>query len=142
MPHIEKATAEIVADMILDLPEFVRKESSEEINFRTADKDPLILIARSSDALAGFLVSYQISEDVYYNWIIGVLPKHRRLGLSRVLMDAFEIHAKYNGYLTCRVKTMNRYRAMLHLLVSRNYDITEFQDDKIVFEKPVINKAM
>ena len=68
---------------------------------------------------------------------MGVLPSHRRKGISTQLMDAFESFASANGYRICQVKSMNRYRSMLRQLIDRGYDIVGLEDRKILFEKRI-----
>lgn len=125
-----------IARLIRDLPEFEIKNTSEEIVERVKDRDGQFIACKSGDQFAGFLVSYALSQNTYYNWIMGILPPFRRKSHASLLMDEFEEYAKRRGYKRCRVKTMNRFHAMLNLLIRRSYNIISVEEDgKLVFEK-------
>lgn len=92
-------------------------------------------LAGTIEPFDGFLVAYEEEPSVYYNWIMGVIPSFRRQGVASCLMEAFESFARTRGYESVRVRTMNQYRGMIHLLMARGYDITGFANDKITFER-------
>ena len=138
MIEIVHTKSEVVAGVIEKLPEFPYKTTAIEIADRSNKNNALLLLARENDQDAGFLVAFPITESIYYNWIMGVLPPFRRRGISNMLMDEFERYSLEYGYTKCLVKTMNRYRNMLRLLVNRNYNIIGFDGSKIAFEKEII----
>ena len=138
MTEIVNTKSEVVAGVIEKLPEFPYKTTAIEIADRSNKNNALLLLARENDQDAGFLVAFPITESIYYNWIMGVLPQFRRRGISNMLMDEFERYSLEYGYTKCLVKTMNRYRNMLRLLVNRNYNIIGFDGSKIAFEKEII----
>jgi GNAT superfamily N-acetyltransferase len=135
MADIIQSNADAVVKLIQALPEFPHKTTADEIIQRTNKPHAQILVATVESQSAGFLVSYPDSDDVYYNWITGVLPDYRRQGLADRLMNHFEHYSEINGFTICRVKTMNRYRSMLLLLINRGYDIVSYTEPKITFEK-------
>jgi GNAT superfamily N-acetyltransferase len=138
MIKIVHTNPDVVAGVIEKLPEFPYKTTVIEIADRSNKNNALLLLAKEKDEDAGFLVAFPITESIYYNWIMGVLPAFRRRGISNMLMDEFERYSLEYGYAKCLVKTMNRYRNMLRLLVNRNYNIIGFDGSKIAFEKEII----
>ena len=135
MIQIKPGTPELVEKLISELPEFTTKTGADEISERIASRDSHILLAIFGSAMAGFLVAYKEEDGIYYNWMMGVLPKFRKSGIGRKLMEVFERLAQAEGFRTVRVRTMNRYRGMLMLLVSRGYEITKYESGKITFER-------
>jgi GNAT superfamily N-acetyltransferase len=138
MTEIIQTNPDVVAGVIEKLPEFPYKTTAIEIADRSTKNNALLLLAREKDQDAGFLVAFPITESIYYNWIMGVLPPFRRQGISKMLMDEFERYSLKYGCAKCLVKTMNRYRNTLRLLINRNYNIIGFDGSKIAFEKEII----
>ena len=52
-----------------------------------------------------------------------MLPAHRMTGLAQRLLDRQEAWAAEYGFPAVTVKSMNRYPAMLHLLIRNGYRI-------------------
>jgi len=104
----------------------------------------ILLVAEAGGRAVAFKLGYPISPQVFYSWIGGVIPAFRGHGTARALMKMQEQLAQERGYGTIRVKSMNQFPAMLHLLISADYKIvdTEYptsslKDSKIVFEKRI-----
>jgi GNAT superfamily N-acetyltransferase len=53
----------------------------------------------------------------------GVLPAHRKAGLAQRVLEAQEVWASAHGFAAVKVKSMNRYPAMLRLLIHNGYQI-------------------
>lgn len=115
--------------------------SAEDYRAKIDGRDYLALIAECSHGPAGFKLGYGVSETVFYSWLGGVDPDYRGRGIAQALLHEQERSAAAMGYTMIQVKSMNRYPAMLHLLLSNGYLITghEADDDpiaaKIVFSK-------
>lgn len=136
--HINKANPDIISDLITAIPEFDNKNSAEDITDRLHGKQAAIWCYYMGDDIAGFLICYDIDEFTYYNWIMGVLPDFRRQGCGEYMIDHFEDCAEKYGYRKCAVKSMNKYRSMLALLLRKGYDILSVESDgKIYFEKKI-----
>ncbi|WP_139248268.1 GNAT family N-acetyltransferase [Janthinobacterium lividum] len=78
-----------------------------------------------------------------YSWLGGVLPAHRKSGLAQRVLEAQEAWASAHGFAAVTVKSMNRYPAMLRLLIRNGYQIRlveHFGDtarERIHFIKPL-----
>ncbi|MBN2775888.1 MAG: GNAT family N-acetyltransferase, partial [Prolixibacteraceae bacterium] len=119
--HIEisKTSAESIKKLIDSIPEFY-PTPIEEIEKRIADKEVKLFVAKEALEIAGFIIAYQNSFEIYYNWLSGVLPKFRGRAIATKLFEAYEDYAAILGYKTCQVKSMNKFKGMLQLLISRN----------------------
>ncbi|MCS6119127.1 GNAT family N-acetyltransferase [Shewanella baltica] len=111
------------------IPELDRPLTSEVLNQRLQGKKCLILVAYVEGELAGFKLGYEQEEAIFYSWLGGVASDFRRLGLAQSLLEYQETWARRQGYNHIQVKTMNRFPAMLNLLISNQYLITELSAD-------------
>jgi len=125
-----------ICHIIHSLPEFTHKTTEQEIRERIEGKDNDLFIIQGNGKPAGFLIAYNLDEKVYYNWIMGVLPEFRRKGFGRQLIEQFELTAREKGYATVQVKTMDKFKAMQHLLTGLKYEKIGFDDKgKIILRK-------
>jgi len=111
------------------IPELDRPLTSEVLNLRLQGKKCLILVAYVEGELAGFKLGYEQENAIFYSWLGGVASDFRRLGLAQSLLEYQETWACRQGYNHIQVKTMNRFPAMLNLLISNQYLITELSAD-------------
>lgn len=111
------------------IPELDRPLTSEVLNQRLQGKQCLILVAYVEGELAGFKLGYEQEETIFYSWLGGVAFDFRRLGLALSLLEYQEAWARRQGYRQIQVKTMNRFPAMLNLLIRNQYLITELRAD-------------
>ncbi|WP_025898687.1 GNAT family N-acetyltransferase [Sneathiella glossodoripedis] len=119
------------------IKEFEKRNDKERIEARLADRQSLILIAVQHGRPIGYKVGYALDEKVFHSWIGGVLPEFRGRGAAQLLLEAQEKHIRLIGYEYIQVKSMNRFPAMLRLLIRNGYEITGFdtQTTKISFQK-------
>lgn len=124
-----------------NIPEFSKTLSLEALRERLADRASYILIARVEEKPVAFKVGYALSRSIFYSWLGGVLPENRRQGIAcqlRLVQEAWALRA---GYETIQVKSMNRFPAMLKLLIGADYQICGYENlgdaarSKIIFEK-------
>jgi GNAT superfamily N-acetyltransferase len=130
-----------IPSLISAIPE-LQPCRQEEIDARLNEADPLLLLAESNGTPAGFKLGYRLTPEIFYSWIGGVCPEHRRSGLATTLLKLQEQVTRDRGYRLIRVKSMNRFPAMLQFLISQGYQIVgtegsahESDRIKIVFEK-------
>ena len=103
----------------------------------------LILIAEADGQPVGCKLGYAAEDGSLYSWLGGVLPAHRKSGLAQRLLEAQEAWASAHGFAAVTVKSMNRYPAMLRLLIRNGYQIRlveHFGDparERIHFIKPL-----
>lgn len=120
-------TPELAAQLIQlsqQIPELDHPLTNEVLDQRLQGKTYLILVA-----LAGFKLGYEQEETIFYSWLGGVASDFRRLGLAQSLLEYQETWARRQGYNHIQVKTLNRFPAMLNLLISNQYLITELTAD-------------
>ncbi|MCG9965514.1 MAG: GNAT family N-acetyltransferase [Shewanella sp.] len=113
------------------IPELDRPLSSDSLTARLSGKTCLILLAYVEGELAGFKLGYEQEKGVFYSWLGGVASDFRRLGLAQSLLEYQEKWASNQGYNHIQVKTMNRFPAMLNLLIRNQYLITELKADPL-----------
>jgi len=107
---------------MLGIPEFDRPRTLQDLQARLP-AGTLVLIAKIDSLLAGFKIAYPLSDTELYSWLGGVLPAYRQAGLAQQLLAFQEDCARERGFHTLSVKSMNRYPAMLRLLIRNGYQI-------------------
>ncbi|MCU8031553.1 GNAT family N-acetyltransferase [Shewanella sp. SM73] len=125
-------TPELAAQLIelsQQIPELDHPLTNEVLDQRLQGKTCLILVAYVEGELAGFKLGYEQEEAIFYSWLGGVASDFRRLGLAQSLLEYQETWARRHGYNHIQVKTMNRFPAMLNLLICNQYLITELTAD-------------
>ncbi len=117
--------------------------SIEQIATRIGDADTLLVVADAAGSAVGFKLGYALSPRTFYSWIGGVVPTCRGQGIARSLLRLQESFVCERGYDELHVKSMNRFPAMLRLLIAEGYAMVGYERDsheswdggKIVFEK-------
>ena len=103
----------------------------------------LVLIASQDDRPVGFYLGYEADPRAHFGWLLGVLPDARRQGVASQLLDAAEEWARNHQYETLRCEVHSHARAMQHMAIAREYDITGLRWDPdvgtnvVIFEKPL-----
>ncbi|EHN69799.1 acetyltransferase [Aliivibrio fischeri SR5] len=121
-----------VADVLIvdqQIPEFDNRNTHEKLTQRLSDKKHLILVAVSEGIPVAYKMGYQLSDSEFYSWLGGVVPSARKRGIATQLRVIQEEWAKKQGYEAISVKSMNRYPAMLQLLISSGYHISGYEDE-------------
>lgn len=113
------------------IPEFNVHQSDEVIlsewQGRIGDRACLCLLACYQGEPVGFKLGYGLSAECFYSWLGGVLPVFRGMGIAGMLRQAQERWAYQAGYQKVSVKTQNRYKAMLAMLIHANYQVVGFE---------------
>jgi GNAT superfamily N-acetyltransferase len=101
----------------------------------------LILVATLDEHPVGFFVGFELKPSVFYEWLYGVLPECRRLGIASQLMEAANAWAADHDYQSTRLECHNQHRPMLHMAIAGGYDILGIRWDPdrhanlVIFEK-------
>ncbi|MDN5500664.1 MAG: GNAT family N-acetyltransferase [Shewanella sp.] len=111
------------------IPELDRPLTPDTLTARLSGKTCLVLLTYVEGELAGFKLGYEQEKGIFYSWLGGVATDFRRLGLAQSLLEYQENWASLKGYNHIQVKTMNRFPAMLNLLIRNQYLITELNAD-------------
>jgi ribosomal protein S18 acetylase RimI-like enzyme len=107
----------------LDIPEFEPWYSWEKWQERLEGKHMICLIATISGEKAGMKVGY-FEDDHFYSWIGGVVPRFRRLGIAAMLANQQEALVSLEGTPRIRMKTRNKFTAMLQFALGRGFYIS------------------
>lgn len=129
---IEIGTLDDVLQVDARIPEFDGRTTRALLEERLAGKPMLILIARAEGRPVAYKLGYAISDREFYSWLGGVLPEYRRKGIASELRQVQEAWAREQGYHCVRVKSMNRYPAMLQLLIASGYHIVGYEENALV----------
>lgn len=126
--EIRQGTIEDVIEVDTQIPEFDGRNTKEKLEQRLGDIPHLILIATHNDQPVAYKMGYELSQFEFYSWLGGVIPTARKNGIATQLRLAQERWVREHGYQTISVKSMNRYPAMLQLLISSGYHVSGYED--------------
>jgi len=121
---IREGSIDDIVHLQARINEFAAPYTKETIIDRLDDKTSLALVAHHEDELVGFKLGYAESKTQFYSWLGGVSPHARRQGIARRLLHHQEDWARNQGFKSLRVKSRNRFRAMMILLLNEGYLIT------------------
>ncbi|MEH6451640.1 MAG: hypothetical protein V7782_01235 [Psychromonas sp.] len=77
----------------------------------------------------GYKIGYALSDTEFYSWLGGFSCDYRRRGVAVKLRNHQETLALKSGYSSISVKSMNRYPAMLQLLISSGCQINGYENN-------------
>lgn len=89
----------------------------------------MILVVKCQGETVAYKVGCAVSPRIFYSWIGGVTPDFRKKGIATLLRNKQEAWAKQQGYECITVKSMNRFPAMLSLLIACGYQISGYEDN-------------
>ncbi|MDN2671887.1 GNAT family N-acetyltransferase [Janthinobacterium sp. SUN026] len=104
------------------IPEFDQERSLAQLQERLP-AGALVLIAEADGQPVGCKLGYAAEDGSLYSWLGGVLLAHRKTGLAQRLLERQESWAREHDFAAVTVKSMNRYSAMLRLLIRNGYQI-------------------
>ena len=125
------------------IPEFDGRNSLSKLQARCADVEHLALVAYIENEPVAYKLGYELDSNTFYSWLGAVAPKCRGQGIAQALLNAQEAWAKAHSYRAIKVKSMNRFPAMLSMLIKNGYAITGYEDrgspqtSKILFTKDI-----
>ncbi|PSW13140.1 GNAT family N-acetyltransferase [Photobacterium sanctipauli] len=143
---VRDASIEEAAEVLAKISEFAKPAGYDDIKRRLNGKATSILVAEIQGELVGVKIGYQLSESCFYSWLGGVAPAGRRGGVAQALLEAQESWVIAQGYQELRVKSRNRFPAMLRLLLRNGYQIEHMEkkdginDYRLHFVKQLIAK--
>jgi len=145
--RIKKGTIAQIVKISNQIPDFDQKFDANFFQKRCLDKNEVILVAYKNNKPVGYVLAYDRDKDgSLYCWMAGVMPKYRRLGMLKLLMEHLEIYAKKHNYQSLKVKTRNTWRGMLAYLINSGYNIIEatatdkVEQNRILFIKELGTK--
>lgn len=128
----------------LTIPEFEERYNKDYFEDRYKNKETLIIAAYFGKKPAGYLIGYdRFSDRSFYCWMTGVVPKFRKKGILKAMMDYEETWAKNRGYNKIKIKTRNKRREMLIYLAKYGFYFTgveaypNIEENRILAEKKI-----
>jgi ribosomal protein S18 acetylase RimI-like enzyme len=128
MINYRTGTLDEVLAVDSQIPEFDGRTNKQKLDERLKNRQHLVLIAEASQQPIAYKLGYALSDSEFYSWLGGVIPSYRKQGIATKLREAQEALAVENNYQVLSVKSMNRYPAMLQLLISSGYHISGYED--------------
>ena len=125
------------------IPEFDGRNTLSKLQAQCAGVEHLALVAYIEKKSVAYKLGYALNSNTFYSWLGAVATKCRGQGIAQALLNAQEAWVKANNYLTIKVKSMNRFPAMLSMLIKNGYAITGYEDrgspqtSKILFTKDI-----
>ncbi|MCF2900721.1 GNAT family N-acetyltransferase [Pseudoalteromonas sp. OFAV1] len=123
------------------IPEFDGRNTLGKLQARIADVEYLILVAFIDNEPVAYKLGYALDSNTFYSWLGAVAPKCRGQGIAQALLNAQETWVQEHNYRAIKVKSMNRFPAMLSMLIKNSYVIVGYEDrgcpqaSKILFSK-------
>ena len=140
---IKPASLEELLLVDSQIPEFDGRNTLSKLQTKCADVEHLALVAYIDNEPVAYKLGYALGSNTFYSWIGAVAPKCRGQGIAQALLNAQEAWVKVNNYRAIKVKSMNRFPAMLNMLFKNGYAITGYEDrgsprtSKILFTKDI-----
>ena len=123
--HIHEGKLDDAVMVSANIPEFDDPYEIPEYSKRLNSTTHHILTAYDNHNPIAFKIGYQRHSDgSFYSWMGGVLPNYRRKGIANNLADPQETWAKKNGYISIKMQTREKHKAMLALAINRGFQIT------------------
>lgn len=103
--------------------------------------NPLLMVAHLDGGPVGFYLGFELKPSTFFSWLYGVLPECRRLGIASQLMDAAHAWVREHEYAWIRFECQNQHRPMLHMAISRGYNVhgirwdADREQNLVIFEK-------
>ena len=123
------------------IPEFDGRNTLSKLQAQCADIEHLALVAYIDNEPVAYKLGYALDSNTFYSWLGAVAPESRGKGIAQALLNAQEAWVKAHNYRAIKVKSMNRFPAMLSLLIKNDYAIVGYEDrgcpqtSKILFYK-------
>jgi len=109
---------------------FNEENSVEKMKNRLATyRNCFISLCKDEGKVAGYAFGYE-KKGKYYLWMMGVLPEHRGKGIGKKLLAHQESFAREQGYDSMYVKSSNKWKSMLVLLLKNGFDFIGFKENE------------
>lgn len=134
----EQASVDDVVEVLSAVPEIQSHNLIQSILDRISAKKYLALVAYRGNQPVGCKLGYALDTDSFYSWLGGVVPEYRGQGIAQQLLKRQEAWAKQAGFKNLQVKSMNRYPAMLHMLIKNGYQVCGYEDKGMVEKSRIL----
>ncbi|WP_216825090.1 GNAT family N-acetyltransferase [Agarilytica rhodophyticola] len=126
---VDKEILNIILKIGSQIPEFGSEHNIQKLESRLTDKICAIIIAYDNQLPVAYKIGYALSSYQFYSWLGAVVPKYRKKGIADAMLQQQESWVIDHNYNTISVRSMNRFPAMLHMLISRGYHISGYIDN-------------
>lgn len=114
--------------MKLDRAVFGLSRTHEEIESKLRQqKDVHITVALINGKFVGYGIGYE-ERGRYYLWSLAVLQEYRKKGIGSEIIEEQIRFAKEKGHSSFLVKTSNKWKDMLRLLLKKRFNIIGFKE--------------
>lgn len=133
-------TVEEAYEVFIKVPELDQYLSLDQMREKIIEGS-IILVSEHKGNLIGFKIGYPLNNRDFYSWLGGVVPGMRNLGAAKRMLALQEQLAAEGSFTNITVKSMNRFRSMLHMLIANGYSITGVENygdeeaERIFFKK-------
>ncbi len=126
------------------IPEFSSGNYDEAAYLqRLSNTQYLILVAEKDQQVVGFKIGYDRYQDgSFYSWLGGVLPEYRKDSVAIQLAEEQEKWALASGFDAIRLKTRNRFRAMLIFALKNGFLIENIEIKETVENNRIILRKL
>ncbi|MCZ4251881.1 GNAT family N-acetyltransferase [Pseudoalteromonas shioyasakiensis] len=125
---IKPASLEDLLLVDSQIPEFDGRNTLSKLQAKCADVEYLILVAFIDNEPVAYKLGYALDSNTFYSWLGAVAPKCRGNGIAQALLNAQETWVQEHNYRAIKVKSMNRFPAMLSMLIKNSYAIVGYED--------------
>ncbi|KZX02181.1 GCN5 family acetyltransferase [Pseudoalteromonas luteoviolacea] len=138
---VEQGTLDELSEIEQQIPEFDNPKSKDTIVARLQNRRSLLLVAKVNGKPVAYKLGYEKSTQHFYSWLGAVIPEYRGSGIAQSLLNEQERWCLEQGYEFISVKSMNKFKSMLMMLLKNNYHIVacnpvnDGTDSKIKFLK-------
>lgn len=110
-------------EVFIKVPELDQYLSLDQMREKIIEGS-IIIVSEHKGNLIGFKIGYPLNNRDFYSWLGGVVPGKRNLGAAKRMLALQEQLAAEGSFTNITVKSMNRFRSMLHMLIANSYSIT------------------
>ncbi|KYG63783.1 hypothetical protein AZI86_13245 [Bdellovibrio bacteriovorus] len=101
-----------------------------------------LLVATVDGKLAGFKLGYELSGEIFYSWLGGVLPEYRGVGIASELIKTQHQWCLKQGYQILQTKTQNHFREMFILNLKHGFEVIGTENSSTKGLKIILQKRL
>lgn len=133
--RIKEGTLNDVLKVHQNIIEFDEKYPSKEFFLdRYKEVKHVIIVAMFDEIPIGYVIGYEIDNNLFYCWLAGVDVNYRRNGALTLMFDYLKKWCIERNYKKISIKTRNKYRNMLLYLVNNNWNFVSVENKDDVLE--------
>ena len=118
--------AKVLSGIVGCMDAFMRTSPVKRWEEKFAERsNSLIQWVTDGDDVVGFKAGYELRPGLFYSWLGGVSPSHRRQGIAKRLMAEQHQYARSIGCKEIRTISTNDHKHMMILNLAVGFDIIE-----------------